>query len=74
MHAAAQRAVWCGTCNGTVMLSLFLPCLAVATAAVELRDFPGCGQLGSTDKAECSWDCQYQVGVLQVNTSVVENC
>ena len=56
------------------MLSLFLPCLAVATAAVELRDFPGCGQLGSTDKAECSWDCQYQVGVLQVNTSVVENC
>ena len=43
------------------MFLLSLLWLVAAVAGAELRDYPGCGQLGSHDKRECNWDCEYQV-------------
>ena len=43
------------------MFPICLIWLVAATAGAELRDYPGCGQLGSRDKRECHWDCVYKV-------------
>ena len=43
------------------MFPICLILLVAAAAGSELRDYPGCGQLGSRDKLECNWDCEYQV-------------
>jgi len=42
------------------MFPICLIWLVAAAAGAELRDYPGCGQLGSRDKQECNWDCEYQ--------------
>ena len=43
------------------MFPICLILLVAAAAGAELRDYPGCGQLGSRDKRECNWDCEYEV-------------
>jgi hypothetical protein len=30
-----------------------------------LRDYPGCGQLGSEDKKECIWGCEWRTSEYQ---------